>query len=475
MTKTWKLFVNENIKTWKKFSTKLAIIIAILALIVVLALTKWTEFEEQKSASINDLNWRKNIESEIEISKELLKDETLSQEKINEYKKEIKKNELHLKYDISIYATDWKRNALNNALNGTEINKKVTDVIERDDFQGYIQLQREWKKEELDKKEITQQEYDDEMIILDLYSKYEIGKLPNDMDDGNWKELIIGMNIKLAQLGLRNGIDVETNKVLSVEKKQEYEDEIKMDIYRIENNIPSSDAMYVDGDYRMLFEKLAPSFVTAVIAIFAIIIAGSAIATEVSTGTIKFWALTPNKRWKILTAKILSLLFYIVVITLVMSLVTVVFSNLFFEGQRGNQYIYVKDGNIERIGNTTFMIEYYFAKVIPVFIFSVFALMLSVIGRNSSIALGLSIAVYMGNGVAMQVLNSFVKKDWVRYIPFNNINIADKIFPNFETLLTNTESFATSTSLGFSVMVLTVCTILMFVTAYDSFNNRDII
>ena len=152
-----------------------------------------------------------------------------------------------------------------------------------------------------------------------------------------------------------------------------------------------------------------------------------------------------------------------------------IFSNLFFEGQRGNQYIYVKDGNIEKIGNATFIIEYYFAKVIPVFIFSVFALMLSVIGRNSSLALGLSIAVYMGNGVAMQVLNSFVKKDWVRYIPFNNLNIADKIFPNFETLLTNTESFATSTSLGFSVMVLTVCTILMFVTAYDSFNNRDII
>ena len=49
-------------------------------------------------------------------------------------------------------------------------------------------------------------------------------------------------------------------------------------------------------------------------AIFAIIIAGGAISTEVSTGTIKFWALTPNKRWKILTAKILSLLFYLTII-----------------------------------------------------------------------------------------------------------------------------------------------------------------
>ena len=34
--------------------------------------------------------------------------------------------------------------------------------------------------------------------------------------------------------------------------------------------------------------------------IFAVIIAGGMISTEVSSGTIKFWALTPNKRWKIL-------------------------------------------------------------------------------------------------------------------------------------------------------------------------------
>ena len=474
MSKIYKLFIDENIKTWKKFSTKVMIILTILALVGSLALTKWMEFEEKKSVSTNDINWREYAESEIEINKIILEDENLSQEEREEYQTEIKRYELCLKYDINMYDTSWKYEALNKALVGTEINEKVTDVLEKDDFQGYIQLQKEWEKEALDKNEISQQKYDDDMLILDLYSEYEIGKLPNDIDDGVWKEKMCN-DIELAQLSLRNGIDINTNKVLSLEKKQQYEDEIKMAIYRIENNIPSSDAGYTDGDYRMMFENLAPSFVTVVIAIFAIIIAGTSIAKEVSTGTIKFWALTPNKRWKILTAKILSVLFYIITIALIMSLLTVAFSNLFFQGQRGNQYIYVKDGNVEIIRNTLFMIEYYLVNTIPVMIFSVFALMLSVITRNSEFALGISIAIYMVNSIAMQVLNAFVKKDWFRYIPFNNLNIADKIFPNFEKLFITWETTTISTSLGFSLVVLAVCTILMLVTAYDSFNNRDII
>ena len=40
MSKIWKLFINENIKTWKKLSTKIMIIVAILAIIGTLGLVK---------------------------------------------------------------------------------------------------------------------------------------------------------------------------------------------------------------------------------------------------------------------------------------------------------------------------------------------------------------------------------------------------------------------------------------------------
>lgn len=220
---------------------------------------------------------------------------------------------------------------------------------------------------------------------------------------------------------------------------------------------------------------MAPTFVVAVISIIAIIIAGGAISTETSEGTIKFWALTPNKRWKILTAKILSLIFYILIITLISSLLSIVVANVFFNGD-GETYLYVQNGQVKEIGNALYTIEYYMVKTIPVIMFALFALMLSVITRNTAVSVSIGIALYMGNGIFMTIINSFVTKDWVRYIPFNNLNLVDKVFPNAGKLIdTGVSNFATTSSLGFSMTVLGVCAILMLVTMYDSFNKRDII
>ena len=71
----------------------------------------------------------------------------------------------------------------------------------------------------------------------------------------------------------------------------------------------------------------------------------------------------------------------------------------------GNTYLFVKDGVVQKIGNTAFIIEYYFAKIIPIIIFALFALMLSVVTRNTSVAIALSIATYMGNGIMMLIIN----------------------------------------------------------------------
>ena len=333
-------------------------------------------------------------------------------------------------------------------------------------------MKKQDKKLELDNKKITQEEYDDEMIILDLYSKYEIGKNEKPIYGSNWKEALIS-DIRQLQRSVRTGIDYRSTKVLTVENKQEYQNEIKMDIYRIENNIVPAE--YESANYRTTFEILAVMVVTAMIAIFAIIVAGGEISSEVSTGTIKFWALTPNKRWKIMTAKILSVLFYIIVITLIMAILTIACGNIFFDTD-GNEYLYVRNGNVERLGNTLFILGYYFAKIIPIIIFALFALMLSTITRNTAVAVSLSIALYMGNGVVMEIINMFIKKDWIKFVPFNNLNIVDKIFPNFQNPMAMFgTSFATSTSLTFSLGVLAVCTILILVTMYDSFNKRDII
>mgnify|MGYP004505517049 FL=1 len=470
--KIFKLFIDENIKTWKKFSTKLAIILIILALVAGLGLTKVLQHMDENSDSVIQYasTWKEGVEEDINSYKEQLKEPDLLQSEKNDIQNKIKIAEVRLQNNISVYSVNWKNTVLNSLEENME--EKLLNIVLDNNFEGYINYEKESEKQKLNQKEITQQEYDDNIQILDLRYKYQIGNVGNEEVIRDSKEGYL-YKIKNEQKSIRTGIDYQSNRVLTAEQRKEYEDDIKINIYKIENNIVNEDYS-TTTNYRMMFESLASSFVITLIAIFAMIVAGGAISSEVSTGTIKFWALTPNKRWKILTAKILSIIFYLVVITLIMSILSIICANIFFVTE-GYEYIFVKNGNVEKIGNILFTIEYYFAKLIPVIIFAIFALMLSVITRNTSLSLGLSIATYMGNSIAMIIINSYIKKDWIKIIPFNNLNIADKIFPNFKSMLSTGLENTTTTSVGFSIAVLGVCVILMFVTMYDSFNKRDII
>ena len=470
--KIFKLFIDENIKTWKKFSTKLAIILIILALVAGLGLTKVLQHMDENSDSVIQYasTWKEGVEEDINSYKEQLKEPDLLQSEKNDIQNKIKIAEVRLQNNISVYSVNWKNTVLNSL--EENMDEKLLNIVLDNDFEGYINYEKESEKQKLNQKEITQQEYDDNIQILDLRYKYQIGNVGNEEVIRDSKEGYL-YKIKNEQKSIRTGIDYQSNRVLTAEQRKEYEDDIKINIYKIENNIVNEDYS-TTTNYRMMFESLASSFVITLIAIFAMIVAGGAISSEVSTGTIKFWALTPNKRWKILTAKILSIIFYLVVITLIMSILSIICANIFFDTE-GYEYIFVKNGNVEKIGNTLFTIEYYFAKLIPVIIFAIFALMLSVITRNTSLSLGLSIATYMGNSIAMIIINSYIKKDWIKIIPFNNLNIVDKIFPNFKSMLSTGLENTITIPLGFSLIVLLVCMILMLVTMYDSFNKRDII
>lgn len=489
MSKIWKLFINENIKTWKKLSTKIMIIVAILAIIGTLGLVKIMQRTSGNViiADSND-NWKKSIQQEMNYMEEQLKNDELDEATKTSYEQQIETYKMSLEYDVSPWKMNyWKTNLIqeisnlkiqkNNLLSENEIKSieerisKLTEKLEQNDFDGYIELQKTEQKVLFDNGEISEQEYKDKIEVLDITKNSGIGKESNDP---YWKQTLI-TEIETAQASIRTNIDKETSKVLTVEKKQEYEDLIKIDKYRLENNIAPST---YSQSYKAIFEILAPMFGVAVIAIIVIVIAGGTISTETSTGSIKFWALTPNKRWKILTAKILSVLFYIIILTLLMSIITILISNVFFSNtEMGEQYIYVENGKIKVIESNLFIIEQYFVKMIPVVVFVLFAIMLSTLTRNSATSISFSLALYLGNGIVMSIINSFIKSEWIKFVPFNNLNIFDKIFPNYTSPINFSmgTSFTTTTSLTFSLAVLGVCAILMLVTTYDSFNKRDII
>lgn len=472
-----KLFIDENIKIWKKLSTKIMIVAIILSLFAVLALVKFMEKTEENTLISNiEVEYEKeDLEREIQYFESQLENEKLDEESRLNFERNLEVNKLYLEYNIRPYSNSWENELttyiVEQKMNGQDV-EELLDILKNKDFNKYIEYQKKQLKQQLDNATISEQEYSDNLTILELKEKYEIGKSYNQ--ESYWKMTVIE-KIKSAQYSLRTGINKETSKLLKVEEKQDLEDSIKLNIYRLEHNIPDSNTGS-NSNYRLRFELLAPMFSIAVISIVIIVIAGGTISNEISTGTIKFWALTPNKRWKIMTAKLLSILFYIIILVLITSLVSVLIANVFF-AQEGETYLYCKNGEVKEIGNTLYTIEFYFVKAIPITLFALFAVMLSTITRNTAVAVSFSVALYIGNGIAMQILNQFITKDWVRFIPFNNLNLTTKIFPNATdmTSMMFGTNFATSTTLGFSLAVIGICAFLMLVTMYDSFNKRDII
>ena len=112
-----------------------------------------------------------------------------------------------------------------------------------------------------------------------------------------------------------------------------------------------------------------------------------------------------------------------------------------------------------------------------IFMFLLLALMLSTVTRNTAVAVGISIAAYLGGSTIMQILNMFVKSDWIKFIPFNNLTLADRIFTNDISYSASTmiSSLVGNVSVEFSLGVLGVCAVIMIVTMFDSFRKKDII
>ena len=147
MSKIWKLFVNENIKTWKKLSTKILIIVILIALIGSLAIVKIAEkISKSNQTSVNSTldDGKVFLEGVINSLEEELQNEQLDEQTRKEYEKQLKNYKLLLKYNVSPYKTSWKSEAIDKIVNSeNELATKIEKTLEDDDFAQYIKIQKQ--------------------------------------------------------------------------------------------------------------------------------------------------------------------------------------------------------------------------------------------------------------------------------------------------------------------------------------------
>lgn len=491
MSKIWSLFINENIKAIKKKSTIIVLLIAIASLFGAVGITKLAEFESQYLGEMYENDWKASLKQELEdIKSQLNSNVTYSSETIASLKAESEGIQFAIDNDIN-YREEynyWRSIAIDDIIDKKiylymtnnqedkyktleENIKKIENFVKQDNFDGYMDLKIEILKKQLENKEIDEEEYKAKEDTINLTRKYEIGK---NKDSQKWKQDLINELNEINQTK-KTGIDTYTGKTLDYKEMQELENTEKIDRYRLENNIPPVVTDIEVGNYRNFYNYLSGGFATFFVGILVIMLAGSAISGEIAKGTIKFWMMTPNKRWKILLSKILSVVFIMVISTIILSVLSYALGGIFFT-EEANPYIYVQDGVVKVLNPISYQILNYLTYDIDIFVYAIFAIMLSVILRNSALSIGVSIALYSGANTVMQIVNLLIKADWIKFIPFNNMGLTDKIFKNVMTY-TNmqiTNEFLNNVPVAFSLAVLGVCCVLMLVTMFDSFNKRDI-
>lgn len=498
MSKFLKLCSCEFTKTMKKRSTKIMIIILIVSLFISAGLAQLTKkmysFTEEFTASSD---YKTTLRTEIETLKADLEanGDSLDENTKNSTKAQIDIDQYALDYNINVNQIYWKSTMLqSDVLNSKilyynyislqdeeeaakiqeKIDKKI-ELFKNDDFAGYINLQRDIVKENKENSVMTEEEYSDAMYVLDLREKYEIGKEYSSED--TWKETIVE-EISVLRQNIRYGIDTITQASLDEKGLKDAEDTIKINEYRLENNIPPYVTATSVGNTRKIYDYMVGGTTMLVLAVMMIIIAGSAISTEISKGTIKFWSFTPNKRWKILLSKLVVSVFILLLMTVLITLVSTIIGNLFFGSKNAQGYLYVSGETVHSINYIVYFLLYNLVGAIDIFMFLLLAMMLSTVARNTAVAVGVSIATYLGGSTIMQLINLFVKSsDWTRFIPFNNLSLADRIFTNdvSYSAATMVKSVMGNIPVSFSICVLGVSAILMIVTMFDSFRKRDIL
>lgn len=196
---------------------------------------------------------------------------------------------------------------------------------------------------------------------------------------------------------------------------------------------------------RMVKGSAAADNVSSVVILFTIIVAGGIVASEFSWGTVKLLTIRPASRMEVLLSEYAAVLLYALMMLAVLLVASLTVGGLFFgfSGQEGASFWTLTSGETETNAFFYIMRQYSFVSI-PLVMMATFAFMISALFRNSALAIGLSIFLYLTGSVFVEAFSQY---RWTKYILFANTDLR----PYFE----GTAHMAGGT-LSFSITTLLV-------------------
>ncbi len=267
-----------------------------------------------------------------------------------------------------------------------------------------------------------------------------------------WKEQLIKENAHLEkQL-------IETPELTSY-----YEQYLKRTIaineYKIEHDLAPEMNMTM-----WTFSNDSQSFLT-VVGLFTIVVAAGMVANEFQWGTIKLLLIRPITRAKILFSKYVTVLVFGGILIVLLFFTAFIFGATLFGSEDGaNVHLTYVNGTVKEQSLLIHLLKMYALNSIGLFMMATMAFMISAVFRSSSLAIGISIFLF----VMGDVITNFIamKYEWAKYSLFANTNLLDYFegTPPVDSM-----------TLSFSIGMLFIYFCIFHLLAFVFFIKKDVI
>lgn len=267
----------------------------------------------------------------------------------------------------------------------------------------------------------------------------------------------------------RQGYTYEKYQADREERIAKAEESLTLDWYSLENNIPQVQFI---KDARNSLNETYLFYVTIAI-LLCIIIGGGIVSSEYSTGTVRLLMIRPVSRWKILFSKLAAVFIMGYGAMFTAFLLNIVSSGIAHGfGTLGTPMLALKDGVVVHQNFILSLIpNLMFASISLIFIIAV-VFFFSTVGRNTALAVGLTMVGFLGSMPAAQVAAN-LKMTWIgsTFLPYVNLTT----FAGGESwVLQSLEQMGVTLNATMGAVQLLVIAVVLTVISFLVFTKRDV-
>lgn len=245
-------------------------------------------------------------------------------------------------------------------------------------------------------------------------------------------------------------------------------EEYQTTIYGLEHGIPTPEAANSSRASSQSIWNLM-TFITLIGAIFA----GGLISREYSSGTIRLLLIRPVARWKILLSKYIAAITVPLFLTLASLLAMLLSSGFVYGfGDLALPLLKVVGGQVVEANFFLNLLGTTLVSFISVILMTTAAFMLSVVTKNTAVAVGLSVFATTFGPTATMLLAQ-LKQKWVIYTPAPYLNLAD-FFTGSYNFEFYKEALGVTLTVGYGILISVVFTVLFLIAAIWVFQRRDV-